>query len=114
MGRMINLTPEGMAGEGKRVATIKRKLKLGPISLNFVTLIIIALITLFYLAQTQMSTGKKSQIRDLVKEKRELQRDLASLEVEAAKARSMVNLEKKLTELNMVPIKKIQYFKDEQ
>jgi hypothetical protein len=107
---MINLTPRGIAnGEGAKSSTIKRKLKIGPISLNFVTIIIIALITLFYLAQTQIGTSKKSQISELENQKEELQREIERLEVEAADVRSMNNIEKDVGSLGMIPIQKIIY-----
>jgi hypothetical protein len=110
MPRMINLTPQGIAnGEGAKKSTIKKKLKVGPISLNFVTIIIIALVTLFYLAQTQIGTAKKSQISELSKQKQELGREIEQLEVEAAKGRSIINIKKDAASFGMIPIQNIIY-----
>jgi len=112
--KMINLTSSGIAnGEGDKNSTIKKKLRLGPISLNFVTIIIIALITLFYLAQTQIGTSKKSQIRDLDQRREELEREIESLEVEIAEIRSIQNLKKDVGSLNMVPTETINYLIEE-
>ena len=112
MKRMINLTGNGIANGEEKQSTIKKGFKIGPISLNFVTIIIIALITLFYLAQTQMGTSKKNQIRDLGKEKENLQREIERLEVEVAKSRSIKNIKKDAQSLNMVPTREINYIVD--
>ena len=110
MSRMINLTSSGFAeGEGEKKSTIKKKMKIGPVSINFVTIIIIALITLFYLAQTQIGTSKKGQISELERQKEDIKREIERLEVEAASARSISNISGNLESLNMVPVKNINY-----
>ncbi len=111
---MINLTSRGVAnGEGDKSSTIKKKLKLGPISLNFVTIIIVALITLFYLAQTQVGTTKKNQIRDLDQRREELDREIEALEVEVAQVNSIKSLKADVESLNMVPTETIDYLVEE-
>jgi len=107
---MINLTSNGIAnGEGPKKSTIDRKIKIGPLSINFITIIIVALITLFYLAQTQVGTAKRSQIQELQKEKQEIERELELLGVDVAKLKSIRNIESELENLNMVPTQQINY-----
>jgi len=64
---------------------------------------------LFYLAQTQIGTTKKSQISDLQNQKEELEMEIERLEVGAAAARSIGNLSESLDSLDMIPTENINY-----
>lgn len=89
----------------------KRKgLKLGPVSLGFISLLLFCLISLFYLAQSNQITTKGYLIRELEVEKEKVMSENETLQVEAARLESLSKMSEKADKLSMVPAKDIKYF----
>ena len=76
---------------------INRQLKLGPISVRFVTVAILIIAALFYLAQTTQSATKNYRLRELDEQKSKLQDENDRLEAEATRLKSLSEI-KKVTE----------------
>lgn len=111
MGRILTITQTGVLG-GTRRKTLGRTLKVGPVSLRFVTVIIISLLALFYLAQTQLSATKGYQIRTLEEKKEKLLLENERLELEAARLKSISNIKNAADELQMIPATQVNYLKE--
>jgi len=74
---------------GSRKRTIGKQLKLGPVSLKFVTVAFLAIAALFYLAQSAQTSSFKYKIMDLEDQKGKIQTDVKQLEVESARLKSL-------------------------
>lgn len=74
---------------GFRKKTIKQELKIGPVSLRFVTIALIAIGGLFYLAQSSQTSTEKYQIMQLTSDKAKAEAQSRDLEVEAARLKSL-------------------------
>lgn len=74
---------------GFRKRTIGREFKVGPVSLKFVTIALLAIAALFYLAQSAQSSTFKYRIMELEEQKSKIQTDVKQLEVESARLKSL-------------------------
>ena len=88
----------------------KRGLKLGPISLGFVTVLIFSLISLFYLAQSNQITTKGYSLQELEAQQSKVLSENERLQVEAARLESLNKAATKAKDLSMVPVKNLKYF----
>ena len=88
---------------GIRKRTINKTLKLGPITLRFITIALIAMAALFYLAQSTQASTFKYKIMDLQDQQTQAQTDVKQLEVESARLQSLNELSNNAARLNLVP-----------
>lgn len=79
---------------GRRKRTVGREIKVGPLSLKFITLSLLAIAALFYLAQSAQGSSQKYQIMQLASTKQELVAKTKDLEVEAARLKSLDEIKK--------------------
>lgn len=103
MARYLTITSSNTAKGGVRKQTLPKKLKTGPVTLTIVTLILVCLLSLFYLAQLFDSSTKGYQMSDLEKKTEELREANRKLQVEAAELKSYRNIEEEARKLNMLP-----------
>ncbi len=89
--------------------TAERSFKIGPVSLNFLTITIICLLALFYLIQSQQSSVKGYQIKDLEEEKQAAVEKNEGLQVKAAQLKSIENIKNAADSLEMVPSTELNY-----
>ncbi|OIP04736.1 hypothetical protein CO101_00035 [Candidatus Berkelbacteria bacterium CG_4_9_14_3_um_filter_39_23] len=99
--REMLITQSKTTMPGTRKRTLARVVKIGPLSLKFVTLLIFAAVTLFYLAQTTQSATKTYKIRELRLQKESLQEESKRLEVEAVRLQSLKNISQGLENLGL-------------
>ncbi len=97
-------------GKGYSSTYAKRRIKLGPISLGFITVVLFSLLSLFYLAQSNQITTKGYILRDLEVEKNKILSENERLQVEAARLESLNKISEKADELSMVPVEDLRYF----
>ena len=93
--------------------TAKRSLKIGPVSLNFLTIIIICLLAFFYLIQSQQSSVKGYQIKDLQEEKQAAVEQNERLQIEAAQLKSIENIKNAAESSEMVPSTELNYLESQ-
>lgn len=93
----------------RRRRSVEGKKGAGPVSLKFITIVIITLLSLLYLAQANRSATKGYAIKELEEEKIELEEDIEALEVEASRQRSLKEIEAKTQDLGMVEVDKVEY-----
>jgi len=74
---------------GFRKRTVKKEIKIGPISLKFLTVALIAVGALLYLAQSSQSSSQKYQLMQLGNQKKEVEAKSKDLEIEAARLKSL-------------------------
>ena len=74
---------------GFRKRTVKKELKVGPVSLKFITLAIIAVGALFYLAESAQGSTQKYQIMQLQGQKAQIEAQTKDLELEAVRLKSL-------------------------
>lgn len=74
---------------GFRKRTIQKELKIGPISLKFVTIALLAVAALFYLAESSQAASQKYRIMQLEDSKKELEAQSKELEIEAVRLKSL-------------------------
>lgn len=74
---------------GFRKRTIKKEFKVGPVSIKFVTIALIAVGALFYLAQSTQASAQKYKINQLSDAKNQLEAQSKDLEVEAVRLKSL-------------------------
>jgi len=109
MSKGINITPIGVANGGKRNSTLTDSFKIGPTSIKFVTVIIVALVTLFYLAQVQLEGAKKLKVTELTKKQENLDEENKRLETEVVRLQSIQTIKKEAESLDMVPVQQVNY-----
>ncbi|TSC93051.1 MAG: Uncharacterized protein CEN89_291 [Candidatus Berkelbacteria bacterium Licking1014_7] len=96
------LTNSSSVKQGVRKRTIAKTIKIGPLSLKFITMIIFASIALFYLAQTTQSATKTYKIRELRLTKEELKEENRRLEIEAIRLKSLKEVLKGVEETGLL------------
>ncbi|PIU01396.1 hypothetical protein COT68_03435 [bacterium (Candidatus Torokbacteria) CG09_land_8_20_14_0_10_42_11] len=109
MARFLTLASSGEIQRGKRKKTLRRKVKIGPVALCFVTILLFCLVSLFYLTQGNQVATKGYEIKDLENKLNNLKEENRKLELEAAGLQSVRNVEEGAKKLNMVPIEKMSY-----
>ncbi len=88
---------------------LRRKLRLGPITLGFITLILICVLSLFYLTSTDGIATKGYELKGLEGEVKTLKDQNGQLRLEKARLESIKNLEKGAKQLNMVKINQVSF-----
>jgi len=95
-----------------RATYTKKSIRLGPVSLGFITVILFSLLSLFYLAQSNQITTKGYILRELELEKAKILSENERLQVEAARLESLNKISEKAEELSMVPVGELKYFRE--
>lgn len=112
MAKGLNIIPNGIANGEKRSSTFSNNFKVGPVSIKFITIIIVAVVALFYLTQVQLESGKKQKISELQKRQEELEKESKRLENEVVRLQSIQEIKKQAETLDMVPATEINYLDD--
>jgi cell division protein FtsL len=99
------ITQSGSWEAGQRKKTIKSEFTLGPVSLKFVTIALLATAALFYLAQSTQASSLKYKVMDLEDKKAQAQTDVNQLEVESARLQSLSEIKNSASGMNLVPSK---------
>src|SRR3990167_7727483 len=99
-----------LAFEKSKFTSINKRLKIGPVSLNFI-IIIISVLALFYLVQSQQSSAKAYRIKAMDEAKMELISQNESLQVQISQLKSIDNIKNTAEGLGMVPSVEINYLK---
>ena len=85
-----------------RKKTISSNFKIGPVSLKFITIALIAVAALFYLSQSTQASTFKYSIMDLEEQKDKIQTDVKQLELESARLKSLNQIEENAAALNLI------------
>jgi len=93
----------------RRRIYLRRKLHLGPITLGFITLILICVLSLFYLTSTDGIATKGYELKDLEGKVKSLKDQNEQLKLERAQLESIKNLEENVKQFNMMRINQVSF-----
>lgn len=108
------LTKTNNLESGVRKRTIGREIKVGPLSLQFISVIILAALALLYLAQSTQSASKNYKVHELENKKIQLEQNNERLEVESTRLKSLNEVKNKAEEMKLEDANKINYLPGEQ
>jgi hypothetical protein len=109
MARFFTLTNSKKFNSFERRRTISVKKGAGPVSLKFFTIAVLAILTLLYLSVVNRSATKGYNLKALDEEMTKIERQNQGLEVEAARQKSIKEIESKTKDLGMVPADSVNY-----
>lgn len=95
------ITKSNLEESGLRKRTIDREIKIGPLSIQFVVIIILAALALLYLAQSTQSATKNYQIRELEDQKSKIEEENKRLEIETVRLKSLNEIKAGVKDLNL-------------
>lgn len=83
-----------------RKHTIKREITFGPLSLRFITVIIIAVLCILYLAQSTRGATKNYALQELQQKQAEVQKENDRLKIEATRLQALSAIDQQKKEEN--------------
>jgi len=83
------------------------QVKMGPVSVKFITILIIAILSIFYLFQSNASATKAYEVKDLEDKKEDLVAENERLFYEAERLKSLTQVEKEAKDEKMEEIESI-------
>ena len=93
------LTHTHPAQLGLRRRTIDRPVHVGPVSLRFITLVLLAAVILFYLIQAAQGANARYRVHELLSEQERLREEQQRLELESLRLRSLSEIRKHVPDL---------------
>jgi len=81
------------SGENYRSRTVGKTVSFGPLTLRFITIIIVALLCILYLAQSTHGATQNYEVRELEQTQNELQKENDRLDVEAVRLEALKNVD---------------------
>lgn len=95
MGRLLTITATAQGKPGFRKRTLTRSaVRVGPISIQFLVIIIGTLLGLFYLIQSNRVSTQSLELRSLDAKKSQIAEENERLSVEAARLQSIQQIKK--------------------
>jgi cell division protein FtsB len=91
--------------------TVNLRLKRGPYTTALILIVLISVLSLFFLAQVFQSATSGYQISDLQKQADELKEKNKTLEIKAAELRSFDRIKQEAEKLNMIKSDQIVYLR---
>lgn len=90
---------------GRQKRTLRQDLVIGPTSIKFITVILLAALALFYLAQTSQSATRAYRLNDLRAKVESMTSDNEQLQLEAVRLQSLQSIQEAANKLKLEPIK---------
>lgn len=109
MGRLLTITRSDTVEFGVRKSAFTPQVKVGKRSLGFITVVLILILSLFYLAQANQIATKGYEIRKLEDKKVQEMEKQDRLNIEAARLKSVKEIQNNANNLQMVPATEINY-----
>ncbi|OIP23306.1 hypothetical protein COX95_04120 [bacterium CG_4_10_14_0_2_um_filter_33_32] len=109
MGRLLTITRSEVTEFGIRKSAYMPQVKVGKRSLGFITIVLFLVLSLFYLTQANQIATKGYQIRELELKKAQALEKQESLKIEAARLRSIKEIQNSASSSQMVPASEINY-----
>lgn len=78
---------------GLRKHTVAREITFGPLSLRFITIIVIAALCILYLAQSTQGATKNYHLRELEQQQVELEKENKRLEIEVIRLQALQSID---------------------
>ena len=97
------ITKSNSTSLGTRKRTLFRSVSLGPTSVRLVGVVLLALLSLFYLAQQTQSATRNYAIQDLESKKKTIESVKEDMSLEALRLKSLQEVQNKAKELGLEP-----------
>lgn len=72
---------------------MNKQISIGPLTLRFITIIIVAALCILYLAQSTQGATQNYKLRELEQHKQELEKENERLDVEAVRLKALKNVD---------------------
>lgn len=99
-----------------RKRTINKHVSFGPLTLRFITIIIVAALCILYLAQSTQGAMQNYKLREIEQTKQDLERENERLQIDAVRLQALqnidVNKDKKDEEKEFIETKNIEYVEE--
>lgn len=95
--------------QGVRRHTIGRDIKIGPLTLKFMTILFLAILALFYLAQSTQSATRNYKAREIEDQYNHLEEENQRLQIDVIRLKSLNEIKNGLESLNLEPAKETGY-----
>ncbi len=102
MSRVLTLSNNGYVGKKAKYSNLGI-FKLGPVSSKVVAVLIITVLALLYLAQSQNGATKGYEVKDLKEERAIIEEQNEELNIQASRLRAIKNIQNGLEKLDLVP-----------
>ncbi len=96
------ITNSNSPNSNLRQKTVNREIKIGPLSIQFIVIIVLAAMALLYLAQSTQSATKNYKLQEVRDQKAQIESETERLEVEATRLKSLSEIEKNAENLDLV------------
>lgn len=93
------------------VQNYRKQFRIGRFAFGLIGIVVLLSLSLFYLSQTNQVTAKGYDISDLEQRKQSLAEEKERLEIEAARLQSIQQIQKDISNTDMVPVQKVNYIK---
>jgi len=94
---------------GSRKRVVDKDFSLGPVSIKFITIGLVTILSIIYLAQSNISATKGYELKELQSQKEEIGLENERLEVEANRLKALKNVQKISREKGMVVVDNVRY-----
>ena len=112
MSKVLTLSQNGYYGTKAKSARA-HTLRLGPVSVRVLSVFLLMVVALFYIAQSQAGATKGYEVKQLEEKKAEITTINNELSIKASKLQSIQKIDKKVTHLNLVPTTEYKFLKEE-
>jgi len=89
--------------------TISSEIKAGPVTIKFITILIIAILSLFYLFQSNISATKSYLVKELEEKKNNIETQNEELRYEAERLKSLDKAQAEAQKKNLEEVKNIDF-----
>lgn len=104
MSRLLTITATGQTRAGYRKRTLTRsQLRVGPVSIQFVIVLVGTLVGLFYLVQSNRVSTESLQLQAMERQKSQIVEENERLSIEAARLQSLQQIKKSADEAKLTP-----------
>jgi cell division protein FtsL len=99
--------------ENFRSRTVSQTVSFGPLTLRFITIVIVAILCILYLAQSTHGATQNYEVRELEQKQQDIEKENERLEVEALRLEALKNIDedknKKIDEKKYEVTENIEY-----
>ncbi|HOX40836.1 MAG TPA: hypothetical protein PK263_01415 [bacterium] len=109
MARDFTFTTSDVVDSGARKKTVDRRFFIGPNTIKFVSLAVLAVLAIVYLSQSTAGASRSMKTRELESEKNALDEKAKWLEVEATRYQSLREIDNAVEKPVMEPVSSVDH-----
>jgi hypothetical protein len=94
---------------GLKRRSIQPEFKMGSVSVKFLTIIIFSVLAVFYLVQSQMSSGKRQEVKNIQDIQEELVQKTEQLQIQSNQLKSISSIEQAAASMQMAQATNVIY-----